>query len=337
MPPGPAWDHGRPPGTDVGTAPGAVMPGRLFVGSRDERLFERAWDGARWNWVDHGTLRHDTAEYVIDNRSPGRARFTIAVIGEGYREADLDRYRSLVATRVGELFRQDVYAERQAAFNVVRVDLVSIESGVTEQRWDDGRSPGPEDDTFRSETRRNTRLGLIFTGLWGRSWIEFGATSDLRIQKILDRFVPDAAVAVVILNKDGTGGRATGDRILFTQSSEWATWAHELGHRFGLADEYVKRRGERFMDTAYSAPNCSQDPSRAALPWADLVRPDTPLPTDPVPAGWTDGRDVGAFEGCDTWAFGLFRPGRRCRMIDNTPPFCPVCLRAVREFLEAFL
>jgi len=329
-------DHGRPPGTDVATAPGAVMPGRFFAGTRDERMFERQWDGARWNWIDHGTLRHDSAEYVLDNRAPGRTRLTIAVMAEGYREPEIERFRSVVRDRVDELFRQDLFADLRTAFNVVRLDVMSIESGVTEQHWDEGPTGERGDDTLRTSTPRNSRLGVIYTGQWSRCWIEGGIGSDLRIQKLLDRFAPEAGIAFVVLNRDGTGGCADGGFVFVTQSSGWPTWAHELGHQMGLADEYVRRR-ERFTGVAYSAPNCSQDPSRPALPWADLVAAGTPLPTDPIPGGWDDGRDVGAFEGCGTFAFGLFRPARRCRMDNNAPPFCPVCARTVRRFLEGHL
>ncbi|MFE9201399.1 hypothetical protein [Micromonospora sp. NPDC007230] len=46
-------DHGTPPGTAVATS-AAVLPGRVYVRTRNSRLFERSWDGDRWVWADCG-------------------------------------------------------------------------------------------------------------------------------------------------------------------------------------------------------------------------------------------------------------------------------------------
>src|SRR5713226_4441595 len=94
-----AWqDHGRPPGTNVETAPGASMLNqKLFVGTSNQHMFERFWNGAQWVWVDHGTLLHDTRVTLLDNSAlTRRPKKTIAVVGDGFAEADLDRYRSYV-------------------------------------------------------------------------------------------------------------------------------------------------------------------------------------------------------------------------------------------------
>ncbi len=55
-------DHGTPPGTMVGSAPGALFNSpraglKFFVRAADGRLMENHWDqGAnKWSWTDHGT------------------------------------------------------------------------------------------------------------------------------------------------------------------------------------------------------------------------------------------------------------------------------------------
>ncbi|SBT44223.1 FG-GAP-like repeat-containing protein [Micromonospora narathiwatensis] len=47
-------DHGTPPGTTVATSGAVAPPGRVYVRTRDSRLFERSWDGDRWVWTDCG-------------------------------------------------------------------------------------------------------------------------------------------------------------------------------------------------------------------------------------------------------------------------------------------
>ncbi|MEU8263232.1 hypothetical protein AB0C02_21700 [Micromonospora sp. NPDC048999] len=47
-------DHGTPPGTAVATSGAVMPPGRVYVRTRNSRLFERAWDGDRWVWTDCG-------------------------------------------------------------------------------------------------------------------------------------------------------------------------------------------------------------------------------------------------------------------------------------------
>jgi IgA Peptidase M64 len=105
-----------------------------------------------------------------------------------------------------------------------------------------------------------------------------------------------------------------------------------------LADEYL-REGRNFTGTAFDRVNCSVTADRAQLRWAGFVDVRIPLPTDPgnLPGGWDDNQSVGAFEGCGTFATGLFRPVLRCRMNQNTPSFCPVCAAEIRARTAPFL
>jgi hypothetical protein len=333
-----AWaDHGRPPGTEVATAPGAIMPGKLFVGTRNERLFERFWTGTTWMWVDHGTLIHDTRATLLDNSASGRPKKTIAVISEGFAEADLDNYRRFVRRElVDGMFALDLYAELRGAFNVIRIDLVSFDSGVSQRRYDEHGTPNDDsDDTVRSDFFRNTRLGYIFSGSWVHCWVEASTWTDARLNKALERFAPGADYIVVVLNEGGRGGCARGNRQVVTTGVNRSVLAHEFGHQFGLDDEY-QERGRVFTGTSHGPPNCSVDVG-AGLRWARLVRAGTPLPTDPVPAGWNDSSDVGAFLGCGTYESGLFRPARNCRMNNERSLFCPVCTGVVRDLLGPFV
>jgi IgA Peptidase M64 len=332
-------DHGRPPGTGVSTAPGAAMMDRkLFVGTQNQRLFERFWDGSQWVWVDHGTLLHDTRATLLDNTASGHPTRTIVTIGDGFSETDLDNYRNYVQTELMQgVLGRDLFGELRSAFNVIRMDLVSIDSGVSRRTYDEKGTPNnPSDDTIISENFRNTRLGYIFSGSWSHCWMEETAQTQARLLKVLRRFAPNWNYALVVLNESGYGGCARGPQQVVTRGVDWRVIYHEFGHGIGgLSDEY-ERSGNAFTGTAWNGPNCSVTARRQDLRWADLVGPRTRLPTSETnpPAGWNPNTDVGAFEGCGTFESRLFRPVLSCRMRDNAPPFCPVCARVLRGILS---
>ena len=336
---GSAWewvDHGRPPGTEVATAPGAaIADAKVFVGTSNDRLFERFWNGAGWVWVDHGTLLHDTRATLLDNSGLRPRRRTLAVIGDGFAEPDLPGYRDYVNDElINGVFARDLFATLRTSFNVIRIDLVSIESGVSQRKYDEAGTPNDDtDDTIDSETFRFTRLGYVYSGSWAHCWMEESPNTVPSVTRALTRFAPDADNIIIVLNEGGWGGCARGNRLAVTRGVGWDTLYHELGHAVGgLGDEYF-RDGRNFNGTVSPAPNCSVTSSRTALPWADLVDPATPLPTNGVPPGGDSNTTVGAYPGCGTFETGLFRPVDRCRMRDNSPPFCPVCERILRGIL----
>jgi hypothetical protein len=315
-----------------------MMNSKLFVGTRNERLYERFWNGSAWVWVDHGTLLHDTRVHLVDNRMAGLKK-TLAVVGDGFAEADLGRYNSWVRDEVvNGIFGRDLFRDLKGAFNVIRVDLVSIDSGVSQRRYDEkGTSSDPSDDTIISTTIRQTRLGFLYSGSWAHCWLERQDFTNSRLQKVLARLAPDWDYVLVVLNETGQGGCGGGGQQVVTLGENWATIAHEFGHGIGnLADEYF-RNGRPFTGTAFNQPNCSVTAAREQLKWADKVAASTPLPTTRTPPGWNDNRDVGAFEGCGTFDTGLYRPVKECRLKSNRPPYCPVCEEVMREILEPFL
>jgi photosystem II stability/assembly factor-like uncharacterized protein len=339
-----AWqDHGRPPGTSIMTAPGgAMLDQKLFVGTTNQHMFERFWNGTQWVWVDHGTLLHDNSVTLLDNRSlTRRSKKTIAVVGDGFAEPDLNRYRSYVQSELmSGVMGRELFLQLQSAFNVVRIDLVSIESGVSRRVYDEHGTPNdPSDDTITSDTFRNTRLGYIFSGSWSHCWLEAVPSTESRLMKVVNRFVPNSDYILIVLNDPGYGGCGGGGRQLVSLGANRDVIYHEFGHGIGgLCDEY-ENAGQAFPDTSTGCANCSVSPDRENLIWADLVDTATPLPTseNSPPAGWNNNTSVGAFEGCGTFETGLFRPVISCRMRDNSPPFCPVCARVIRQILEPFL
>ncbi len=336
-----AWeDHGAPPGTGVATAPGAaMMDSKLFVGTQNSHLFERVWVDNGWKWVDHGTAYHDQSAHIIG--APGsEPKFTVALMGDGFAERDMDEYRNLADSQVLAAFNRDQLGDNRDKFRLIRIDVVSPVSGVTVRDYDEAGTPGDSsDDTLESENFKFSRLGFVSTGIWSHCWVEESMRTNPRIESLRQRFAPEATRIIVLVNDNRFGGCNRGDTAVFTKSATDLVIAHELGHNlFALGDEYHNADND-FTSTTTKA-NLSEEPaSWDNLKWRDLVAAGTPLPTDAsaLPGGWNNRTDVGAFEGGGgNYATGIFRPVIECRMNQNTPPWCPVCAREIDLILEAF-
>lgn len=100
---------------------------------------------------------------------------------------------------------------------------------------------------------------------------------------------------------------------------------HELGHAFGLADEYEQSD----LTTDEPVPlerNVAKGFSSLPAPWAAMINVPPPPPTSGLaqpPGGWPVGT-VGTFKGA-RYRGDRFRPSPRCRMRLANDEFCPVC------------
>ena len=327
-------DHGAPSGTNVATAPSAaMMNSKLFVSAGNGHLFERFWTGTQWNWVDHGSALHDQAQHVVG--APGSdPKLTIAVMGDGYAESDMQAYRNRVASQVLSALRSDQLATHQAALRIIRIDLVSVDSGVRERRYN-------ADGSIKSDVFKFSRLGIIPNDDWNKGWFDVSDFTDARIEKLRKRFAPDADHVVVLVKSGTWGGRSSvGPGVgFFTEGSGQNTVAHEMGHNlFQLDDEYVNDK-LAFTGTSLRANTSEALASWSTLKWSALVTAGAPVPGDAAhpPAGWNARTSVSAFEGAGgSFKTGLFRPVLECRMNTNDPPWCPVCARKLASDLAVF-
>ena len=336
-----AWeDHGTPPDARVATAPGAAtLNSKLFVGASNGHLFERVWTGSAWEWVDHGTAFHDQSAHIIGR--PGRdPKLTLTVMGDGYAEGDMDEYRQTVEQSVLGAFDLDTLSTNHDKVRIIRVDVVSPVSGVTHRDFDQSGTTGDSsDDILLNESVVNSRLGFISTGIWSHCWLETSDRTNPRITSLRQRFAPDATNVIVLVNTSETGGCNRGDTAAFSKGESEKVVAHELGHNlFDLGDEY--NNDTRNNTAVRNEANLTEALTDwTTLKWGDLAGSTTPLPTDAsaLPSGWDNETSVGAFEGGGgNFSTGIFRPVLRCRMNQNSPPWCPVCRREIERILGEF-
>lgn len=278
---------------------------------------------------------------VLRNAGPPGLKRNIAVIGDGFTAADQAAYNQWVQTTLIEgVFGHDYFSEDASAYNIFRVNLESVDSGVSTRTYDDHGTPNDtSDDTIQSETIHDTALGMIFNGSWAHCWLEYGAQTDQRIQDALNTWVPDWNVLLVVLNAAGFGGCGGGGRAHVTMGVDWTVIAHEFGHGIGgFADEYSVAGAYAGAEQGWI--NLTTVTDRATTKWRQFIAPSTPLPTGigpganynngPRPADWDSDADAGLFEGGGTLTTGIYRPVENCRMNGNSPEFCPVCYTSIK-------
>src|SRR5712691_9284487 len=144
----------------------------------------------------------------IVNNGLDSAKKVIAVLGDGYATADQAKFNRDVQTLVVDgVLNHDFFQEDNNAFNVYRLNLVSVDSGVSTRVYDEHGTPtDASDDTIVSTTIRDTALGYIFSGSWAHCWLEPGANTGTLVQNALNTWVPDHDLVLIILNDTRYGG-----------------------------------------------------------------------------------------------------------------------------------
>ena len=208
---------------------------------------------------------------VVVEAHPGtalRETLDIAIVGEGYRESEIPRFREDLDRVTSVLLGFEPYASHRDRIAVRGVLVPSASSGVDE----------PSRGRFRT-----TAVNATFDSLGSERYL---LTEDNRALRDVAANVP-YDVLIIMVNHDRYGGGGIYNAYCtFTAHSSWADYLllHELGHSFaGLADEYYT------SDVAYSDfyPPGTEPAERnitallapGGLKWRGLVEEGTPVPT----------------------------------------------------------
>src|SRR5262245_43787456 len=236
---------------------------------------------------------------IIDN-GPDASKKVLVVMGDGYAAgADQTKFNGDVDRLLTNgVFGNDFFRENQNAFNVIRLNLVSAESGVSQRVYDENGTPDDaSDDRIVSTTMRDTALRYIWSGSWAHCWLEPSPETAGLVAAALATVARHDFV-VVLLNQDSYGGCGGGGFQIVPRGVSWDVLAHEYGHGVGgLNDEYFYL--SRTFTGTRNGPNCSTVVDRTSVFWNRFVSPATAIPTTLGP-GIDPNRTVGMFEGCDT-------------------------------------
>ncbi len=270
------------------------------------------------------------------SNGPNSSRYNIVLVSEGYRQDatldEIETYRSQCLAFVRALYWTQPFHDSWSAINIHRLDVRSTDSGI-----DDPLTCA--DGTTGSGNKVATYFDSATCGYGVRrvpqidSWL---------VEDTVRAFVPNYTTILVLIN-NGLGVGAGGSVAKFSSEPGWEKVAiHELGHMFGLADEYEcyacngtddNRTWGGFLWLEPWEVNITAHNTRVGLKWEDLVLPSTPCPTPPSVSAGT----VGLFEGGGYYSRGLFRPEHSCTMRDLSPRFCAVCSRAIELKLRSYL
>ncbi|MFC9433299.1 M64 family metallopeptidase [Nocardia sp. NPDC057030] len=267
---------------------------------------------------------------TLFQHGPLGAKITVVVVGDGFGPRDQEAYNQAVDNLLTNgLFAQDFFKANKSAFNLLRINLVSVDSGISTKTYD-------ASGAVVAQVNHNTALGAFYNGDWAHCWVEDGAQTGDRLARALSIWVSDHRLVVLLLNNPGFGGCGGSGRATLPLGVSWSTIAHEFGHALGgLGDEYHQTNNQ-YTGGEPGEPNLTINTDRATVKWAGDIDQNTPIPTGgddyrpPKPAGWDDNKGVGLFEGgAGSFDRGVFRPVVDCRMRSNSPAFCPVCERAM--------
>lgn len=265
----------------------------------------------------------------------------LAIIAEGYTEAQMGKFYKDCQRAADALFEREPFASMKDRFNIVAVASPSQQGGPTV----------PHHNVWH-----NTAVGTHYDTFYSDRYL---TTQNMHQCYDILAGVPFEHV-IVLVNSDTYGGGGIYNQITFSTSDHPTfkqVFVHEFGHAYGgLADEYAY---DDQSEEWYPADTEPWEPNITTLvdfnsKWADLVPKKTPIPTplDPkVPDFKTINKNdakameklnastfvVGVFEGAGYTTKGCYRPVQECRMkINEVLDFCPVCSRAIRRITDFY-
>ena len=129
----------------------------------------------------------DSMTQILYSGPPG-TKFNIAVLGDGFAEADQTAYNNKVQELLLDgVFGRDYFYEDRQAYNIYRINLISTDSGISTKQYDEKGTPdNASDDTVSSTTILNTALNYIYSGSWAHCWLEGGVNTNTRVQNALN-------------------------------------------------------------------------------------------------------------------------------------------------------
>jgi hypothetical protein len=234
---------------------------------------------------------------AIRNNGPSANRVDLVVLGDGYTAAEMDKYAADVETFVLAVFSVEPFKEYARYFNVLRVDVVSNESGA---------------DKPASNIYKDTALDAYYYCNQTQRLI---CVNTYKVYSAINRSglaADQQDMILVLVNDPEYGGSGGAVAVASTHSSCLELILHEQGHSFGLlADEYDYPPPTCVNTVEPSNVNATMEKDRTKIKWnpgggppSGWIDPSTPVPTTGV---WASGVP-GLYEGAKYCTTGLYRP-----------------------------
>lgn len=238
------------------------------------------------------------------------ARLNIVMLSEGYTASELSsgKFRTDATTISNALLTTEPFKSYRPFFNVYGIAIASNESGA------DQGSLGTTRDTYFNATFNTGGVDRLLT---------IDSTGHSRAVALLNTFVPEYDLVLVIVNDSKYGGSGGSIAVTSTNASAPEIAIHEIGHSFaGLGDEY-----DYAGSTPRETPNTTQQTQRSLIKWNQWINTSTPVPT-PENSPYDFGV-VGLFEGAAYRPTGWYRPTLDSKMQTLGEPFYAVNEEAI--------
>jgi hypothetical protein len=351
--------------------PWPKLPVRLTIEKRDDKNnFVSVWSTVidpKSRIVNPAILKSPYKSFTYIKNGNTDNHVDIVILGDGYTEAEMDKFHKDVVSLTDELFTVEPFKSRKANFNVSAVETPSATSGVNK----------PHPGVF-NRTPLSMSYGAFDSERYALSY-------DNRTIRDVASTVPYDYMFILINERTYGGGGIFNLYSTVAADNKFSRYifVHEFGHCFAaLADEYYT------SDVSYQTPAITVEPwepnvtalfDKTNLKWKDLVKPGTPIPTPwdkteydnfsfeiqkerralraaNVPEEQMEAlfeRDkkttlemfgknkyidsAGAFEGGNYMQFGIYRSALDCIMFTrDKQEFCPACTKAISEVIDMY-
>ncbi len=265
-------------------------------------------------------FEHET-KVILENGRPDK-KVDIAILAEGYKKSEMDKFIEDAKRVSGYLFKTEPFKSEKKNFNVRAVFSPSVDSGT---------------DIPGENIYRNTAFNSTFYTFDVPRYL---TTSDMKS-------IYDAAACVpydqiyILVNTDRYGGGGFFNFLNVCSSNNQLTekvFVHEFGHGFaGLGDEYYT--SEVAYENYYNLKVEPWEPNLTTLiefgkKWKHTLSDSIPVPT---PRKTKYNNSVGVFEGGGYMAKGIYSPMMNCRMKSNAAgSFCPVCTESIKKMIDFY-
>ena len=273
---------------------------------------------------------------------PAGTKRNIAVLGDGFAAADQTTYNNKVRRSCSMVCSATTTSTRtRQAFNIFRVNLISIDSGVSHARLRRARARRPTAATTPSrqhdaqEHRARLHLQRLVGALLARVRREHGDARAERAQHLGAGLRPRARSSSTTPGFGGCGG---GGFQIVTLGVELGRHGARVRPRHRRAAPTSTASAGTYTGGEPGAVNLTTNTNRATTQMGQFrrtrrrrSRPARGTCTGlhrraPKPAGWSNDQDVGLFEGGGTLATGHLPSGRSTAGCAATRRrICPVC------------
>jgi hypothetical protein len=251
--------------------PAPEKPVQIILKKRDEQnAFREVWSvnlDPKDKFINRAAMKAPANLIELQKSGDPAVKVDFLILGDGYTAAELPKFEKDAHRLMDILFSTSPFKEHRADFNVWGLCPTAEQSGIS-RPW--------------SGIYRNSPVGATYDAFDSERYV---LAFDNRRWRNIAQFAPYEFVEILTNSNTYGGGGIFGLYSTVAADSLWSPYVfvHEFGHHFaGLADEYYT------SDVSYNPstkrvepwePNCTALLDKKDFKWADLVSPDSPIPT----------------------------------------------------------